>query len=622
MRGTMRWMRRLGPGAGVAALALAAVGVGAGPVALSGSSSQATLYPLVSQSFQGNSAGSDWSLPADPSAFHAKNAACLTEGGTPSTPSAIPQCEGASDTGNTGSLRLTSSETAQLGTVFYGSSVPTDRGLVVRFDAYQYNAGCQAPEGGTFAQGDCQGADGIGFVLAAANPADPTPPSQGGNLGGALGYGPFPEQAYHGEPAIPLPGIPDGYLGVGLDVYGNYLNPQYYLPNPADCPFYAENGLASGHTYPEEVTVKGPGNGLTGYCPIVSTYSPSSDGLLLDQPSASARPSTPVEVEVVLNPGSSSVTVPGRGGSTISVPAGEFAVQVLPYAFGPSGYSQAAKPTLLTGALPTLDDSNDYDGVPSSWVDPQTGLPYQLTFGFTGSTGAVFETHEITDLLASTISAPAPVLGLDVTDNTSHTMTVGIPTNFTFTPSVTTSGGPESQDLKLTVSFPTGITPDLAGASGTGWTCTAGASAETFACSYATPSSGIARGASAAPLTIPATASSPSSTRLVVSAKVSSTDGLPASGSDSVTVVAAPVTKTAPPVSQPTTTQPTTTQPTTQPTTTQPTTQPTTKPASVPATHTGEPWAGRTLWDAVVATMIGGGASLVLMGRRRAIERP
>jgi hypothetical protein len=295
------------------------------------------------------------------------------------------------------------------------------------------------------------------------------------------------------------------------------------------------------------------------------------------------------------------------------VRAGYFAVQVLPYS---ADGSSASTPTTLTDALPTLTSSNGYDGVPASWVDPTTGLPYQLTFGFTGSTGADVEVHEITNVTAETISAPAPVLGLNVTDSTSHVMTVGIPTTFIFTPSVAATGGPESEDLSLTGSFPLGITPDLAAASGTGWTCAAGSSTRSFTCTYATPAAGIQPGASATPLAIPATASTPSSTPLVVSATVSSKDGLAASGQDRVTVVAAPVTKPEAPVTPPPVTiAPSSTTPTAP--------APTTKPASVPATHTGEPWAGGTLWDAALATMIGGGTALVATARRRrATERP
>jgi len=616
MRGATRWMRRLVPGAGLAALALTAVGVGSGPVALSGS--QTTLYPLVVQTFTGNSVGQDWTLPANPPTFGAANAACLTEGGTPTSTSAIPQCQGASDTGDTGSLRLTTNTSLQLGTVFFANSVPTQRGLVVRFDTYQYNAGC-APSGetaGVFAGGQCQGADGIGFILAAANPADPQPPSTGGNLGGALGYGPLPKDGYSStEPTSPLPGIPGGYLGVGLDVYGNYLNPQYNLGTQANWDSNTSNAstpcaLTSPlppETFPEEVTVKGPGNDLTGYCPIVSTYSSSNagSGFMLDQPFATTRPTTPVQVEVALNPGASSVSIAGLDSTTLSVPAGDFLVQFLPYAYD-------ASPQTLEGTLPQLTQANNYEGVPQSWVDPSTGLPYQLTFGFTGSTGGAVEVHEITNVTAETISAKAPTLGLNVTDNTNHVMTVGIPTTFTFTPSVAASGGTESDALSLTGTFPSGITPDLAAASGMGWTCAAGASTGSFTCTYATPSAGIQPGASATPLAIPATASAPSSTSLVVSAKVSSDDALAASGQDAVTVVAAPVTKPEAPVTPPVTTSPSSTVP-----------SPTTKPASVPATHTGEPWAGGTLWDAVLATMIGGGTALVALGRRRrATERP
>ena len=57
--------------------------------------------------------------------------------------------------------------------IFASTSVPTSRGLDVTFNSYQY--------GGI-------SADGIAFVLAAVDPANPQTPSIIGQSGGALGY--------------------------------------------------------------------------------------------------------------------------------------------------------------------------------------------------------------------------------------------------------------------------------------------------------------------------------------------------------------------------------------------------------------------------------------------------
>ena len=63
--------------------------------------------------------------------------------------------------------------TIQEGGVFASTSVPTSQGLDVTFNSYQYGG---------------NGADGLAFVLAAVNPANPVIPSAIGQPGGALGY--------------------------------------------------------------------------------------------------------------------------------------------------------------------------------------------------------------------------------------------------------------------------------------------------------------------------------------------------------------------------------------------------------------------------------------------------
>ena len=66
------------------------------------------------------------------------------------------------------------------------------------FNSYQYGG---------------NGADGMAFVLAAVNPANPVIPSLLGQSGGALGYS---AQSSNNN------GLSYGYLGVGFDVCGNF----------------------------------------------------------------------------------------------------------------------------------------------------------------------------------------------------------------------------------------------------------------------------------------------------------------------------------------------------------------------------------------------------------------
>src|SRR6202035_4074146 len=153
---------------------------------------------LFNQPFHDNSvdgpAGSV-SLPAAPTGT---NAACLSAAGN-ATANPLASCTSATDPQGSGKLRLTSNGTGLEGGVFASTSVPTSQGLDATFNSYQY--------GGSF------GADGIAFVLAAVDPANPATPSVIGQSGGALGY-----SAQNSTQA----GLSHGYLGVGIDPYGNF----------------------------------------------------------------------------------------------------------------------------------------------------------------------------------------------------------------------------------------------------------------------------------------------------------------------------------------------------------------------------------------------------------------
>lgn len=129
---------------------------------------------LFSQPFHDNAvdgpAGSV-SLPAAPSGT---NAACLSAAGN-ATANPLASCPSATDPQGSGKLRLTSNALTQEGGVFASTSVPTSQGLDVTFNSYQYGS-------------SATGGDGIAFVLAAVNPADPQTPTTMGQPGGSLGY--------------------------------------------------------------------------------------------------------------------------------------------------------------------------------------------------------------------------------------------------------------------------------------------------------------------------------------------------------------------------------------------------------------------------------------------------
>ena len=452
------------------------------------SASPPTQTVFVNEGFLGATAGPNYVLPTAPAGV---NSACLTAGTDP-TQTPIPGCGGI-DASGSGALRLTSNLQAEEGGLGSTQSVPITKGLDAVFDSYQYK-----PAGSPFGDGD-----GLGFYLAATDPLNPTVPSTIGIPGGALGYAPVPGRGHNG--------LAYGYLGVGLDVYGNYLNP---AEDGTDC-----NGSDSFHdsgpgSLANSVSVRGAGNGTTGYCALAADT--TLDGTLL----GTTRANSIVPVEVLINP-SNSASV-STSGSDITVAAGSYAV-----VFTPFGGSQQT----LTGALPsTLNGGIPAGLYPSSWIDPTTGYPYKLTYGWVGSTGGAVDIHEVNNVQAQTVNGAVPTLSATATDADSGSVAHDASDTVTITPTVTTAGGTEDQSIQATVTFPTGTTPTTATSSP--WVCSISAQTET--CTY-TPSSAIAPGTTLPVLALPFTADG-SPTTTTIPWVVASTDATAVTGSLPLTI--------------------------------------------------------------------------------------
>ncbi len=292
--------------------------------------------------------------------------------------------------------------------------MPTSQGLDVTFNSYQY--------GGT-------GADGMAFVLAAVNPANPVIPSVMGQSGGALGYSAENSNTN---------GLSYGYLGVGFDAYGNFSN-KYEGSGCTDPANIAQR-------MPGQVVVRGPGNVTVGYCALQSTAATATSPSLTLR--ASTRAASLVPVEVVFNPTSSAVTT----ASGLVVPAGDYDVT-----FTPAGGTAQS----LVGALPVVP-SGLY---PASWVS-SSGIPKQLVFGWVASTGSVTDYHEINNVVVTSIN-PVPVLAVSQTSYAASTLVAGSPV--TYTVAASSSGAAENQPVTATETLPAGVLP--VGASGTGWVC-------------------------------------------------------------------------------------------------------------------------------------------------------
>jgi hypothetical protein len=440
--------------------------------------------PLTTESFSGTTTDEPgWFLPAP-----GTNEACLTAGLSASQ-LPIPACSSSFDPAGSGVLQLTSNSNEQVGNVYNSVSLPTSRGLDIAFDTFQYAKGAGVT--------DPVGADGISFILAATDPADPAPPGTQGATGGSLGYS--------ASKSLHQPGVSYGYLGFGIDVYGNFTNGDFGGTNCTDVV----------HRGSPNVAVRGPGNGMKGYCLLASQALSAGD---LDKQHETERPA-PVHVEVAVNPSASTVL----SSAGLTVPPTSFTMRVTSYLSGQK---------VLTQALPTIDDAL---GFPADWINPATGLPYQLTFGWGASTGGSNEKHEIGELETSTLTGQLPVYGLDIAGGP---VPRGTGSAVSVTPRLTAGQGAEGEATVVRTTFPAGLTPRAGSfTTANGYACTT--TGQTVACSIS-PTTPFGPGAALPAVVIPVDV--PLGTALggqSVTAKVSSLDAMPATATGTVTVVEA-----------------------------------------------------------------------------------
>jgi len=486
--------------AGILRRGVAPAGVAAAAAIALATIAFAAETPIVSESFtNATTTSSDWALPGAPTGA---NVACLTASANAAqTP--IPGCAlPTPDPNGSGALRLTNAANDKEGGVAFTQTLPTTKGLDVTFNSHQY--------GGS-------GADGIGFFLAATNPTSPAPPSTVGSPGGDLGY----------SSGTGTTGLADGYLGIGLDVYGNYTNSNFDGTGCTD-----PSWVGAARVVPGQVTVRGPGNGTTGYCPLSSTAATDSGARqALDGGRSGTRASSTVPVEIAINASSSSLTTT----SGLVVPAGDYAV-----AFTPIGGSEVR----FVGALPTTSNGEIPSGtIPAAWINTTTGLPYQLTMGWVGSTGGATDIHEITDAVANTLSGKLPGLAASLSAQAAPTQATS---TYVLRVSTTPAGGPETQSIVVTDSFPSSVTPLSAGAGGSGWVCSVTGQQDT--CTYAVTGA-LAPGTALPPLSMTVTVEAPAATAIIDSAAVSSNDVFPVSVAAAFVVpgIPVPITGAAPP---------------------------------------------------------------------------
>ncbi len=310
---------------------LVATLAGASSVVLLAQPAAAVGTVLLNETFTGSSV-------ADARAF-ALNDACLTGASLGSTPppgtSNLSDCQGHTNgtppAGVTpGWLQLTDVAQGRTGGMVFDRALPARAGLVVEFDQAQY--------GGS-------GADGIGFFLTDGSRVLSTL----GSTGGGLGY----------AQDTMSPGVDGGYLGVGLDSWGNFVNNG--AGKGAGC---AVPSPIPSATVRNTVALRGPGDGMFGYCYLTSTAT------------APGGPST----------------LPGQ----------------LRNATGPDAAVRNTRVTVSPDTYPTVTVEIDFDNGRDSYQTVAVytmadAVPPTYKFGFAGATGGITDVHLIRNVTITTV---------------------------------------------------------------------------------------------------------------------------------------------------------------------------------------------------------------------------
>ena len=280
-----------------------------------------------------------------------------------------------------GYLRLTDASRDQSAAVLFNQPLPATEGAIVSFDQWQYGGSPDLP-------GASHPADGISFFLV-DGAAQLTAP---GAFGGSLGYA---QKLPDDNPALQIiPGVDHGYLGVGMDVLGNYFGDWEHRGfgcppgqrSPSGTRFYIP---APGENM---VTVRGPGQGTEGYCFLTATtnnftttgpWNSTLPGQLHGPTTAADLPpgTTPAEAETVLTRSQRTITV-----EVTPTPDSQVNVWV---------------------------DFHDGTGPHQELSAPAPEpIPQTYKFGFASSTGLFTDVHLIRTVTVSTVR-PLPRLELD-----------------------------------------------------------------------------------------------------------------------------------------------------------------------------------------------------------------
>ena len=317
---------------------------------------------------------------------------------------------GVNDPVGNGALRLTNATGSDHGAVIYNDTFPSTLGIAITFTAVSYDG----DSGGTVKDG----ADGLSFFLLNGS----VTPSIGA-VGGSLGYS-------CSDDNNPYDGQTGAYIGLGIDEFGNFLNPGDNTATGVDCvssvsACSTSSTIASGsgpYYQGNRIGLRGAGNinwaQLTANYP---TYYPSTGSHALSssqQQTAvqktcstgtlwnySSSASNPTQVTSGGNP----VTIPDYAplaGSSLALPTSSL-IATEQGGSGPrnTAISRTYNLKITSTGLLTLSYAIDSNGVPGNSIPVLTNspifasngtLPSTFKFGFSAGTGGSNNIHEIT----------------------------------------------------------------------------------------------------------------------------------------------------------------------------------------------------------------------------------
>ncbi|MEG4149187.1 DUF4347 domain-containing protein, partial [Microcoleus sp. Pol12B5] len=321
----------------------------------------------------------------------------LTAGSTPNPSGVIPAL-GTGDPAGIGTLRLTSNAFDQSAFVIYNNPISATEGLRVTFDFFAYNRGNDIYPFETRVPPPILGADGISFFLIDGTAT----PTKAGGYGGSLGYAP------NNNPALFSTGLSGGYLGVGLDEFGNFSNPTAgRVGGPGQRPDAV--GLRG-----RESTIPTENYKFLGSSLLTNTLTGVSIGIDNKDAPSRTTPNTKRTVQITLFP-TTSVT-----------------------------------PNRLTVAL-DLDGSDTFDAGETLIDIPNLAtingaVPRTFKFGFAASTGGNTNIHEVNNVIIQSIDPPTLVADVSIVKKGPL---YAIP-NSTITYTITsTNNGPNSAESVL-----------------------------------------------------------------------------------------------------------------------------------------------------------------------------